>query len=81
MEIERTVAVSVQTVSYHLDKLVEAGLVTDVNVWYSAKGAEMDVYVLAGERVDISLVSGDSDGISRIRFESQSAMEVFLGKD
>lgn len=35
---------SIQNVRYHLDNLKEAGLVEVVDVWYSSRGSEMDVY-------------------------------------
>jgi DNA-binding transcriptional ArsR family regulator len=35
---------SLQNVRYHLDNLVEAGLVEVVDTWYSERGREMDVY-------------------------------------
>lgn len=36
--------VSIQTASYHLGKLQAAGLIEEVDTWYSAKGREMSVY-------------------------------------
>lgn len=35
---------SLQNARYHLDKLLEAGLVDVVDTWYSSRGSEMDVY-------------------------------------
>lgn len=35
---------SIQNIRYHLDNLKEAGLVEVVDVWYSSRGSEMDVY-------------------------------------
>lgn len=46
---------SVQNVSYHLDRLCEAGLVTPTGTWYSEKGREMTVYALATERLVVQL--------------------------
>jgi DNA-binding transcriptional ArsR family regulator len=42
---------SIQTVSYHLDRLREAELITPIETWYSEKGKEMTVYALATERL------------------------------
>ncbi|GAB3690135.1 helix-turn-helix domain-containing protein [Salinarchaeum chitinilyticum] len=35
---------SLQNVSYHLDRLEDAGILEVVEVWYSERGREMDVY-------------------------------------
>jgi len=50
---------SIQNVSYHLDNLVDAGLVAVVDQWYSEKGREMDVY--APEGSPLVLVVGDDE--------------------
>lgn len=52
---------SLQTVHYHLENLHEAGLVSDVGTWYSAKGAEMCVYAPTSERVEICLAPASDD--------------------
>lgn len=46
---------SLQNVQYHLEKLVDAGLVSEVGTWYSSKGREMQVYDLASERIELRL--------------------------
>ncbi|ELZ20552.1 ArsR family transcriptional regulator [Halosimplex carlsbadense 2-9-1] len=46
-ELADRVDTSLQNADYHLDNLVEAGLVTVVDQWYSEKGTEMDVYAPA----------------------------------
>jgi DNA-binding transcriptional ArsR family regulator len=43
-ELADRVDTSIQNVTYHVDKLQDAGLVTVVDQWYSEKGNEMDVY-------------------------------------
>jgi DNA-binding transcriptional ArsR family regulator len=43
-EVAAAMDVSIQSATYHLDRLVAAGLVDCVDTWYSAKGREMDVY-------------------------------------
>jgi len=47
-ELADSVDTSIQNVSYHLDNLVDAGLVGVVDQWYSEKGREMDVYAPDG---------------------------------
>lgn len=42
--IADAVDTSIANVNYHLDKLQQAGLVADVDTWYSDKGREMTVY-------------------------------------
>jgi len=60
-ELADRVDTSIQNVSYHLENLVEAGLVDVVDQWYSEKGREMDVYAPNGS--PLVLVVGD--GTSR----------------
>ncbi|ADQ66120.1 bacterial regulatory protein, arsr family [Halogeometricum borinquense DSM 11551] len=43
-DLASSVDTSVQNVSYHLDRLKEAGVVEAVGTWYSAQGREMNVY-------------------------------------
>lgn len=50
-EIAKSVDQSVQTVSYHLDRLCDAELIAPVETWYSEKGREMTVYALAIEQL------------------------------
>jgi len=45
-EIATAVGTSIQNTSYHLDRLVEGGLVEPTETWYSKKGREMTVYGL-----------------------------------
>lgn len=56
-ELADRVDTSIQNVSYHLDNLVDAGLVDVVDEWYSEKGRRMDVY--APEGSPLVLVVGD----------------------
>lgn len=42
---------SLQSVSYHLNRLCEADLIEPAETWYSEKGTEMTVYALATERL------------------------------
>jgi len=50
-EIAKSVDQSVQNVSYHLDRLCEAELITPTETWYSEKGREMTVYALTTEQL------------------------------
>jgi DNA-binding transcriptional ArsR family regulator len=50
-DVAAAVGKSLQNVSYHLDRLCEADLVTPVETWYSEKGKEMTVYALATEQL------------------------------
>ena len=58
-ELANRLDTSIQNVSYHLDNLVDAGLVDVVDQWYSEKGREMDVY--APEGSPLVLVVGDDE--------------------
>jgi DNA-binding transcriptional ArsR family regulator len=49
--------ISIQNVGYHLDRLVDAGLVAVVDQWRSEKGRAMDVYAPAD--ASLVLVGGD----------------------
>jgi DNA-binding transcriptional ArsR family regulator len=67
-ELAERVDTSIQNVGYHLDSLIDAGLVTVAGQGYSEKGRVMDVYVPAtgslvltvGER-EFSTDSGNTD--------------------
>ena len=50
-EIAKSVEQSVQNVSYHLERLCDADLITPIETWYSEKGREMTVYALAIEQL------------------------------
>lgn len=59
-EIAESLDQSVQNVSYHLNRLSEADLITSIETWYSEKGREMTVYALATEQLVIQFDdSGD----------------------
>ncbi|MFC6954724.1 winged helix-turn-helix domain-containing protein [Halorubellus litoreus] len=57
-ELADRVETSIQNVTYHVDKLHNAGLVTVVDQWYSEKGNEMDVY--APSNGPLVVVGGDA---------------------
>lgn len=50
-DVAADVDVSLQNVTYHLDRLCDAELITPVNTWYSEKGKEMTVYAPTTERL------------------------------
>lgn len=64
-EVREVVGTSLQNVHYHLGRLEDAGLITDVGMGYSAKGNEMTVYAPASEAV-VLFAGQDTDG-SRLR--------------
>jgi len=58
-ELAEDVDTSLQNARYHLDKLVDAGLVEVADTWYSERGTEMKVYAPANGSV--AVVAGDDD--------------------
>lgn len=58
-EISEAVGTSLQNTQYHVERLVDAGLVEPVDVWYSAKGREMSVYALTAEKLLVQFGGGD----------------------
>lgn len=50
-DIANAVEMSVQNVSYHVDRLCEVELIEPIGTWYSEKGKEMTVYALAAEQL------------------------------
>lgn len=62
--IARAVDTSIANVNYHLEKLQQAGLVTDVDTWYSEKGKEMRVYA---PTADPLVFAGTEDRTNDVR--------------
>lgn len=58
-DIAETVDSTLQNVHYHVERLVDAGLVRVVDTHYSSRGAEMDVYAVDG--APLMLVGGEGD--------------------
>jgi predicted transcriptional regulator len=58
-EISDAVGTSLQNTLYHVERLVEVGLVEPVDVWYSPKGQEMSVYALTAEELRVQFGSRD----------------------
>lgn len=71
-EIAERVGTSVQNVRYHVEKLQKAGLIDQVDTWYSSRGNEMSVYAATNGAL---IVSGDRSKSSQLR----SVIEGFLG--
>ncbi|WP_440989046.1 ArsR/SmtB family transcription factor [Haloarchaeobius baliensis] len=71
-DIAEEIDSSIQNVRYHLEKLEDAGLIDVVDVWYSSRGNEMNVYAPQSGPL---IVSGDEQRSSRLR----SALSRFVG--
>lgn len=71
-DIADSIGQSVQSVSYHLDRLCDADVITPVDTWYSTKGREMTVYALTTERFIVKL-RGEEDTTSR---ETDASIET-----
>lgn len=72
-DLAETLDCSLQNVRYHLDNLAEAGLVTEVDTWYSSRGSEMTVYGTGDG--PIVLFAGDEDTGSDV----QEALRTLVG--
>lgn len=65
-ELAARLDTSVQSVSYHLGNLADAGLVEVVDTCYSEKGREMDIYAVASQPTVLVLgTSEDRVGLRR----------------
>jgi len=58
-DIAKSLDMSVQNAKYHLDKFEEAGLIEIIDIWYSDRGREMNVY--APTSSSIILFAGNSN--------------------
>lgn len=63
-QIAEKVDTSVQNVRYHVEKLEQAGLIDQVDTWYSSRGNEMAVYAAMDQAL---IVSGDRHRSSELR--------------
>lgn len=72
-DLAETLDCSLQNVRYHLENLSEAGLVTEVDTWYSSRGSEMTVYGTSDG--PIVLFAGDQDTGSEVR----DALQTLVG--
>ena len=64
-EVADAVDTSLQNARYHLDKLTDAGLIEDVDTWYSSRGTEMTVYAPTNEPLVVAAGREESTGILR----------------
>lgn len=64
-DIAAAIDTSLQNVQYHLDQLREAGLITVVDTWYSAKGTEMKVY--GPEAEPLVICAGNAESAAGLR--------------
>ncbi len=71
-DIANEVDTSVQNVRYHLEKLSKAGLIDEVDTWYSSRGNEMSVYAATDEAI---VLAGDRFQESELR----TALEGVIG--
>lgn len=65
-DVARDVNTSLQNAQYHLGKLREAGIVSEVGTWYSTKGREMTVYALTCKRLEFRLTRSSDETPSPI---------------
>jgi DNA-binding transcriptional ArsR family regulator len=63
-ELAERVGTSIQNVTYHLDRLIDADVVEVVDTCYSSRGTEMDVYAPASGPLVIRC-GDDGDDVSR----------------
>lgn len=56
--VAEKVDTSLQNVDYHINNLLDAGLISEVGTWYSAKGKEMTVYGVTSERLELQFSAG-----------------------
>lgn len=73
-DLAERVDTSVQNVRYHLEKLQNAGLIDDVDTWYSSRGNEMTVYAATNEAL---IVAGDKYQQSELRSLFKSSAGAF----
>lgn len=58
-DLAEQVGTSLQNARYHLDKLQAAGLIEQVDTWYSSRGTEMTVYAPSNEPLVVAAGRGD----------------------
>jgi DNA-binding transcriptional ArsR family regulator len=64
---------SIQNVSYHLERLQAADLVSVTDTWYSSRGREMDVYALTAD--PITLCVGERGTPSEVPLDDRRQSE------
>jgi len=73
------VGTSLQNATYHLEKLVDAGLVEVADTWYSEQGREMNVYAPASESLVVFAAEEDSGPSLKERLLRVLGAVGFLG--
>lgn len=69
--VAEAVDTSLQNARYHLEKLKDAGLITQVDTWYSSRGNEMAVYAATDSAI---IVSGERFRRSDVRSVLESVL-------
>ncbi len=64
-EVAEAVDTSLQNARYHLEKLQTAGLVEEIDTWYSSRGTEMTVYGPTSEPLVVAAGEEESRSILR----------------
>ncbi|MFT4930788.1 MAG: putative transcriptional regulator [Natronomonas sp.] len=64
-DLAERVETSLQNVNHHLAQLQSAGLIDNVDTWYSTKGREMDVYAPTNQ--PLVMVAGESGNEESLR--------------
>ena len=64
-EVAESVETSLQNARYHLEKLMAAELIEEVDTWYSSRGTEMTVYAPTNEPLVIAAGPDESTGVLR----------------
>jgi len=64
-DLAERVDTSLQNVNHHLAQLQSAGLIDNVDTWYSTKGREMDVYAPTNQ--PLVMVAGESGNEETLR--------------
>jgi DNA-binding transcriptional ArsR family regulator len=75
-QIAETLKIPITTVQYHLENLVDAGIITVVERRWSQKGREMKVYGLREQMLIVVPRGGDLKGIL-LRYASLFAVVIF----
>ena len=69
-EVATAVDTSVQNAGYHLDRLEDAGIIAEADVWYSARGKEMSVYAPRVEEVMVRIPGVTDTGADAVEPET-----------
>ena len=74
-EIADRIDTSVQNVSYHVNRLERADLVSPVDTWYSTKGREMDVFGATSQPLVLFTEDADFEGEQSVTGEIELLMD------